>query len=412
MVVLHGHQAAGLLGGPAQGVPVDGLDRVQVDHPYRDALPRQRVRGGQGLGHRDARRQQRHAVPFRGTQDLAAADGELLAGAVDHGALAARGAQVPDAVEVRHRGDQTRGLVGVTGVEHRRAVHRPHHRQVLEAHLAGPVLADGDPGVRADEVDAGTADRRHADEVVGAGQEGGEGGGVGHPAARRRPHRRGHHLLLGDVALDVAFGMLLGEELRACGVADLPVQDHDVAAHGAEGGQRLTEGVPCRHLLALVPPGRFGLPGAHGVQHAGGGRFRHPHAQVAGAAEFGDRLVGIRQRLAVHPLAVLHRLDALALEGAGEDHGRLPLGGGRLPYARSTASTSCPSTSMACQPKASKRRAYASRSWPCRVGPRWPSRFTSTRTVRLSRFSYAACSAASHTEPSASSLSPHITHTR
>ncbi len=59
------------------------------------------------------------------------------------------------------------------------------------------------------------------------------------------------------------------------------------------------------------------------------------------------------------------------------------------------ASTSWPSISTVCQPKARNRRAYASRLCPCRVGPRWPSRLTSTMRVRLSRRSYAACSAAS-----------------
>ena len=53
-------------------------------------------------------------------------------------------------------------------------------------------------------------------------------------------------------------------------------------------------------------------------------------------------------------------------------------------YAWSTASTSCPSISIAFQPKALARFAYESRSQPCIVSPRWPSRLTSMIAVRLS----------------------------
>src|SRR5215510_12608039 len=81
-------------------------------------------------------------------------------------------------------------------------------------------------------------------------------------------------------------------------------------------------------------------------------------------------------------------------------------------YAASIASTSCPSISIACQPKACARFAYESRSQPCIVSPRWPSRFTSMTAIRLSSFSCQACSNASHIEPSAISLSPQSTHTR
>ena len=57
-------------------------------------------------------------------------------------------------------------------------------------------------------------------------------------------------------------------------------------------------------------------------------------------------------------------------------------------------------------------RAYAPVSQPCRVGPCWPRRLTSTIATRLSRPVWPACSAASQIEPSASSLSPQSTQTR
>lgn len=327
MVVLDGEDATGAFGGLAQGAAVDGLDRVEIDHPDLDALAVQHVGGLDRLVDGDPCRDDRQPVGVRGAQHLAAADRELLGGAVEDGHVAPGGAQIADAFEAGHRADQLRGLVGVARVQHGRAVHRAHHRQVLQAHLRGPVLADGGTRVGADEIDAGPADRRHADEVVGAGEERRERGDVRHPAARREPHRGGHQLLFGDVALEEPLGVFLGEELGASGVADLAVQGDDIAARGAERGERLPVGVPGRDLVADLEARQLQVPGADGVQHPGGRRLPDLDAEVAYAAEFRDRLVGVLERFAVQAFAVLDGLDALALEGAGEDHGGLPLGG-------------------------------------------------------------------------------------
>ena len=127
--------------------------------------------------------------------------------------------------------DQLGGLVGVARVQHGAAVHRAERRQVLQAHLGGPVLADGDARVRADQVDLGPADRGHPDEVVGAGEEGGEG--ARRTAIQPRaamPDGGGDHLLLGDVALEEPLRVRLGEGLRPGGVAHLAVEGDDVAA--------------------------------------------------------------------------------------------------------------------------------------------------------------------------------------
>ena len=80
--------------------------------------------------------------------------------------------------------------------------------------------------------------------------------------------------------------------------------------------------------------------------------------------------------------------------------------------ARSISATDARRSRWCASRSAAIRRAYAAVSQPCRVGPRWPSRFTSMITVRLSSPVQAACSNASQIDPSASSLSPHRTQTR
>jgi hypothetical protein len=72
----------------------------------------------------------------------AAADREALVGRIDHRRLFAGGAQEADARLVGHRRDKLGGLVWVAGVEHRAAVDRAHHCEVLERHLRGAVLAN------------------------------------------------------------------------------------------------------------------------------------------------------------------------------------------------------------------------------------------------------------------------------
>lgn len=121
--------------------------------------------------------------------------------------------------------------------------------------------------------------------------------------------------------------MFLGEEFGAGGVAHLAVQGDDVTAGGAERGERLSVGVAGGDLVPGVVAGQFEVAGADGVQHPCRGRLLDLHVQVAHSAEFGDRLLGVRQRFAVQALAVLDGLDTLALERAGDDHGGLSRGG-------------------------------------------------------------------------------------
>ena len=151
---------------------------------------------------------------------------------------------------VGHGGDELGRLVGVGGVQHRRAVHGTERGDVLERHLRRAVLADRDAGVRAGQADVRPRDRRHADEVVGAREERGERRGERHPAAHLHADRRGDHLLLGDEHLEVAVLVRLAEQLGVRRVRHLAVERDDVAAHRAERGQRLAVGLARRLLLA------------------------------------------------------------------------------------------------------------------------------------------------------------------
>jgi hypothetical protein len=87
----------------------------------------------------------------------------------------------------------------------------------------------------------------------------------------------------------------------------------------------------------------------------------------------------------VEAVAVLDRGDALALERAGEDRDRAPVGFERLRVGPVDGSTSWPSISIARQPKARARAAYAAVSQPSIVSPIWPRRLTSTIATRLAQ---------------------------
>ena len=161
-----------------------------------------------------------------------------------------------------HRVDQRRRAGAVARVEHGRPVHGPHHRQVLERHLRRAVGADLHPRVRARQPQVDAGDRAHPDEVVGAGEEGGEGGRERAVPAHGQPGGRGHQLLLGDEHLEVAVGEDVRELVGEGRVADLAVQRDHLRVPGAEGDQRVAVGLPGGDRRAdLVHRRRSARPG-------------------------------------------------------------------------------------------------------------------------------------------------------
>ena len=202
-------------------------------------------------------------------------------------------------------------------------MHGAHHGEVFQGHLRGAVGADLGPGVGAAQPDAGLGDGGHPDEVVGAGEERGEGGRERHVSAHGHADGGGDELLLGDEHLEVTLGIGLGELLGVGGVAHLPIQGHHVAA-GADRRERLAEGQPGGDLGTQLIAGQAHLAAGPDPRR-GGLRPRPADHQVPLPAQLDDGPLGHlrRQRPAVPALAVLHLRKPLSLEGAGHDHGGL-----------------------------------------------------------------------------------------
>ena len=124
--------------------------------------------------------------------------------------------------------------------------------------------------------------------------------------------------------------MRLAEHLGVGRVRDLAVDRHDVAAHRAEGRDRVAVGLARRNLLAEVPGRQLAALDLELVRLAVALGRADVDGELAVAAELLDRGVGVLDRLAVLAGEVLDRLDALALLGLGDDDRRLALGLARL----------------------------------------------------------------------------------
>src|SRR5215212_3092896 len=100
----------------AQCLAVYRLDGVGVDdadgHPALLQFPSRLY----GFVDRYARCDHGHHVVFGGSNYLAAADGELFRGVIDHRRLRAQRAQEHDTVPIGHLGDELGGLVGIAGL--------------------------------------------------------------------------------------------------------------------------------------------------------------------------------------------------------------------------------------------------------------------------------------------------------
>ena len=180
-----------------------------------------------------------------------------------------------------------------------------------------------------------------------------------------------------------------------------------------ERRQRLAVGQARGDLLAELPAGssarRRRRTGAASPP-SGSATFTR---QVALAAELRDRLLGVVERLAVLARLVLDGLDALALLRAGDDRRRLA---GRLlgVAVGGLDRVDVVAVDLDRVPAERLGAVAVARRGPSRPSSRasGPSRLTSMIATRLSSSLKAACSNASHIEPSAISESPHRHQTR
>ena len=104
--------------------------------------------------------------------------------------------------------------------------------------------------MRAGQLDVDAADRRHADEVRGAGEERGEGGRERNRAARGQAHGRADHHLLGDEELVEAIGMHGLELVAERGVLHVGVERDHARIDVAELG----EAAPYASRVAIRSP--------------------------------------------------------------------------------------------------------------------------------------------------------------
>ena len=234
-------------------------------------------------------------------------------------------------MKVGHPCDEPDRRVAVGRVQHGGAVDRAERRQVLQRHLGWAVFADRYARVRTAQPEIGPADRRHADLVVRAGQEGTEGRREGGLAERLHPGLRADHRLLGDVHLEEALGRDRLDVLGVGGVPDLAVEDDEVGAFSGEPRERLAERLARGDRLGVGGRGRAGRR-ARAQRHPRLGLRRRDRDRTD-APELLDRpLCHLRrQRLAVPAILVGDLGHAVALLGARHDHRRsVVLGGGTV----------------------------------------------------------------------------------
>src|ERR1700730_7061916 len=96
--------------------------------------------------------------------------------------------------------------------------------------------------MRTTQADIRARDRRHADEVIGAGKERREGRGKGNLVAHAHTYSRCDELLFRYILLKEAVRVSLRELLGIGGVADLTIQSDNIGIGCTQRLQRVTVG--------------------------------------------------------------------------------------------------------------------------------------------------------------------------
>ncbi len=142
----------------ADGVAVERLDGVHIDHARGNAFGFERIGGEQRLRDQQSVGDDGDVLAFRHLDRFA--DFELLIGGINDRRLEPAGADEHRA-DVRRGGAHQRlrgGFIG--GRNHHEARQRTGERSLLDAHLRRAVFADGNAAVRAHHLQVRVSDRR------------------------------------------------------------------------------------------------------------------------------------------------------------------------------------------------------------------------------------------------------------
>lgn len=249
---------------------------------------------------------------------------KFLVRGVDYRGVHAGGPDVVDALVVIRELDCALAGNAVGGVEDVDVRNSPEEGQVLESHLAGPVLADADPGVAAHDLDVLLADAQDPDLVGSPGEEGGEGAHERSLVPAGDPCSHADHVLLRHETLNELVGPGVQQRNGEGRVLHVPVESDDAAVGLGQGGQRVAVGLSRgNQRVGLVPQldsrslGRLLDSDGLGLHVLFVLRDLALNELADGADDFGG------DRSAVEVELVLDADEVLALEGLGDDDGGL-----------------------------------------------------------------------------------------
>ena len=248
-VVLDGDDRAAVARGGADGLGVDRLDRVGVEHPRVDAALGEPLGGLDRLVERDAAGDDRDVVALvrrsRCRRSRTSSSGAVRTGVLPR---SVRMNEMPS----RSASAATSLAVWLASLGCRTVEPWIARSEAMSSSAIcdGPSSPIDTPACEPLSTQLRARDRAHADEVVGAREERGERGHERRPAAHLHADRRRHELLLGDEHLEVAVRVRLAEVLGVRRVRDLAVERDDVAADVRQRRDRLAVGLAGRDLVA------------------------------------------------------------------------------------------------------------------------------------------------------------------
>ena len=148
------------------------------------------------------------------------------------------------------RFDQFLSRYRIAGIQHYTVEDGPKQSKVFKAHLRGPVLSDGYPGVRTHKLDVAVRILTHPDLVKSATQEGGKSGNERQLAPVRNTDRCSHHVLFCDIHLEESLRVSFLESRRHRRIANFTIQADNRWKCGINANESVAEGISRSNGLA------------------------------------------------------------------------------------------------------------------------------------------------------------------